>query len=170
MKLLLIALFLTLAYVTANAADTVIKLQPIKNFPWDYGPQLIEKFTKLLTTDENLKKSFAKYEMINERGGRYNGSTSQYLVLRSSSVHDLQESGGMTDYKQTVVIYYTFPEGLHGGREMKDGVFAVFEISGKATFTHKEGDSYELLAQESSARFLGFRKSIAVGIASTDKE
>lgn len=51
-------------------------------------------------------------------GGRYLGCTATPLLLHHSEGVDFGGDGGERNYKQTLVLYYSFGEGYRGGMEV----------------------------------------------------
>ena len=139
-----------------------ISLEPNKDGSRDYGEQLVKKFNALLEEDKELKAQFADYEAApKERaGGRYLGSEARPLLLHQSVDVDFRDSGGNRNYTQTVVLYYSFGEGLHKGFEETSGVFAVFHLVGHQSYDHKGGEDFELVNHTVTAKFDGFRKTL----------
>src|SRR5687768_13210021 len=132
---------LPLLVSTSRAEDTIIKLDTIDCKSRDYGSQLIEKFGMMLKGDGKMREDFERYEQKSkeEFASKYAGARAQSLVLSKGEHHLFDDSGGWEKIHQAVVIYYSFAGGVSKGQETNSGVFALFEISGKLTFSRKEG-------------------------------
>jgi len=88
------------------------------------------------------------------------GATASTLRLHQSEQVDFGQDLGKRNYKQTVVIYYSFAEGFRKGMESTSGVFAVFELTGNQSYKNPGNDNYKLLKHSIKATFQGFRKTL----------
>ncbi|HUF62569.1 MAG TPA: hypothetical protein VMN36_10890 [Verrucomicrobiales bacterium] len=160
-----IALSLMLLSACVALGDTpTIPLTPNESVSdFDYGDQIVEKFNALLKSDDMLKAQFAEFESEpKERaGGKYMGASATAFVLRRSIDVDFRddlEDGGKLNYRQMVVVYYSFEEGYRRGMHVTSGVFAIFDLIGQQTFKKKSVD--ELIDHTVSASFKGFQTTL----------
>ncbi|MGJ8655540.1 MAG: hypothetical protein ACSHX6_03740 [Akkermansiaceae bacterium] len=127
----------------------------------DYTPQLIKKFNTLLQENKELKTQFEAYEAgpKENAGGRYLGADARPLLLRQSENVDFNGEGGTKNYKQTIVLYYSFGEGFRRGMEETTGVFALFTLTGQQLYDNKN-DKFILTKHTVTATFNGFQKTL----------
>jgi hypothetical protein len=135
----------------------------------DYPDQIQEAFAKLLASDERLAKEFAGFEAAppEDERGRYSGEpVVQHIIIGAEESADFKGTGGTRDFTKTVALYYRFDEGFHRGQGTRNGLFAVFAITGKLTFANRGDDDFQLSGAKVTAAFQGFSRTLTAPGAS----
>lgn len=164
-------LLLTVGLLAAK--PVTLKLQFKDGDVAPYPEQIQTEFAKLLASDPELARDFAKFQSPppdGERGDSAAKPTIAPLIISQADYTDFHGDDQSFELKQTIALYYRFDNSSRRGGETTSGFFAVFAVTGSAEFNNPDKGPSKVMKSELTATFQGFSRTLTAPNPDTPEE